>query len=153
MPKVDPFLMFSVPLDEPLALYRSMFPDLQVKASAGTGGGEPLRSAEFTLAGQTFRAFNGGPHFTFSEGFSVFVECADQAEVDRFWDRLVEAGSTPTQCGWIRDPYGLSWQIVPRRFIELTADPDPRKVQAVIDAMLKMQKLEVAELERVHAEA
>jgi predicted 3-demethylubiquinone-9 3-methyltransferase (glyoxalase superfamily) len=97
--------------------------------------------------------YNGGPHFAFSEGFSLYVDCKDQDEVDRYWDRLVKAGARPTQCGWITDQFGLSWQIVPRRFVELISGKDPRKVKAVIGAMLKMVKLDVAALERAYEEA
>ena len=95
--------------------------------------------------------YNGGPHFKFSEGFSLFVDCKDQAEVDEYWDKLVRAGSKPVQCGWITDPFGLSWQIVPRRFMELLRDPNPRKVKAVIAAMMTMGKLDVKALEAAHA--
>ena len=97
--------------------------------------------------------YNGGPHFTFSEGFSLFVDCKDQDEVDEYWDKLVRTGARPAQCGWITDQFGLSWQIVPRRFIELIRDKDPTKVRAVIEAMMKMVKLDVAALERAYAEA
>ena len=97
--------------------------------------------------------YNGGPHFSFSEGFSLFVDCKDQGEVDEYWDKLVRAGAKPTRCGWITDPFGLSWQIVPRRFMELIRDKDPRKVKAVVEAMMKMVKLDVAGLERAYAEA
>jgi predicted 3-demethylubiquinone-9 3-methyltransferase (glyoxalase superfamily) len=97
--------------------------------------------------------FNGGPHFSFSEGFSLFVECEDQAEVDRYWEALMAAGAKPSRCGWITDPFGLTWQIIPRRFIELIRDRDPKKVQAVIAAMMTMVKLDVAGLEAAHDRA
>ena len=97
--------------------------------------------------------FNGGPQFSFSEGVSLFVDCADQEEVDRYWDAIVVAGGTPTQCGWIKDPFGLSFQIVPRRFMELIGDSDPVKVKAVTEAMLKMVKLDVAALEKAYSDA
>src|SRR5262245_18108139 len=100
-----------------------------------------------------FMGYNGGPYFSFSEGVSLYVDCADQDEVDRYWDKLVKAGAKPTQCGWIKDPFGLSWQIVPRRFTELIRDRDPRKVKAVMEAMMTMVKLDVAELERAYNEA
>jgi predicted 3-demethylubiquinone-9 3-methyltransferase (glyoxalase superfamily) len=109
--------------------------------------------AEFVVGGQTFLGYSGGPHFSFSDGVSLFVDCADQAEVDLYWDRLVAGGAKPVQCGWIKDPFGLSWQIVPRRFMELIADKNPAKVQAVMGAMMKMVKLDVAALEQAHAEA
>ncbi len=83
----------------------------------------------------------------------LFVACEDQKEVDEYWSKLVAAGATPSQCGWIKDPFGLSWQIVPKRFMELLADTNPKKVRAVVDAMLKMVKLDVATLEKAHAEA
>jgi predicted 3-demethylubiquinone-9 3-methyltransferase (glyoxalase superfamily) len=151
MSRVTPFLMFDNQLEAAIELYTSTFPDSEVRSVGRAGPDGPLQSAEFVIGGQAFKAFNGGPHFSFSEGLSMYVDCADQAEVDRYWDRLVAAGATPTQCGWIRDPFGLSWQIVPRRFVELIGDPDPKKVKAV--AMMKMQKLEVDVLEKAHATA
>lgn len=153
MSKVTPFLMFSERLEEAIEFYRTLYPDLELRAPARAGEDGPLQSAEFVIGGQTIRAFNGGPSFSFSEGFSLYVDCDDQDEVDRFWDAFISAGGTPVQCGWIRDPFGLSWQIVPRRFVELVGDSNPKKAKAVVDAMLKMQKLDVASLERAHAEA
>ena len=97
--------------------------------------------------------YNGGPHFTFSEGFSLYVDCEDQDEVDEYWDKLVRAGAKPTQCGWITDPFGISWQIVPRRFMELISDKNPKKVRAVMEAMMKMVKLDVAALEEAYVKA
>ena len=120
---------------------------------ARTGEDGPISSAEFVVGGQLFMGYNGGAYFSFSEGISLYVDCADQDEVDEYWDKLVSAGATPTQCGWIKDPFGLTWQIVPRRFTELIHDSDPRKVKAVMDAMMTMVKLDVAELERAYDEA
>lgn len=153
MKKITPFLMFSDRLDEAIEFYTSTFPDSEVTHLSKSGEDGPVQSAEFVIGGQAFKAFNGGPHFSFSEGFSLFVDCEDQEEVDEYWDRFVAAGGTPVQCGWIRDPFGLSWQIVPRRFVELIADRDPKRVQAVMDAMLAMVKLDVAALERAYDEA
>lgn len=153
MGKVTPFLMFNDQLEAAVELYTTTFPDSEVLHVARTGKDGPVSSAEFVVGGQRFMGYNGGPYFSFSEGVSLSVDCADQEEVDRYWDRLVGAGATPTQCGWIKDPFGLSWQIVPRRFTELIADADPRKVKAVMDAMLNMVKLDVAELERAYDEA
>lgn len=153
MNKVTPFLMFNDQLEAAIELYTAIFPDSEVRHVARTGTDGPINSAEFVVGGQRFMGYNGGPHFSFSEGVSLSVDCADQAEVDEYWDKLVEAGATPTQCGWIKDPFGLSWQIVPRRFTELIGDPDPKKVKAVIDAMMTMVKLDVAELERAYREA
>ena len=153
MSQVTPFLMFNDQLDAAIAFYTATFPDSEVRAFARMGEDGPIRSAEFIVGGQRFLGYNGGPFFSFSEGVSFSVDCADQAEVDALWEKFLKAGATPTQCGWIKDPFGLSWQIVPRRFTELIADRDPRKVKAVMDAMLTMVKLDVAELERAHREA
>lgn len=153
MNKVTPFLMFNDQLEAAMAFYTATFPGSEIRAVARTGADGPVSSAEFVVGGQAFMGYNGGPHFTFSEGVSLFVDCADQAEVDEYWDKLVKAGATPTACGWIKDPFGLSWQIVPRRFTELIRDPDARKVKAVMAAMLTMVKLDVAALERAYDKA
>jgi predicted 3-demethylubiquinone-9 3-methyltransferase (glyoxalase superfamily) len=153
MTKVTPFMMFNDQLEAAIAFYTATFPDSEIRNVARTGKDGPITSAEFVVGGQTFMGYNGGPYFTFSEGFSLYVDCADQAEVDEYWEMLVSAGATPTACGWIKDPYGLSWQIVPRRFMELIRDKDPVKVKAVMDAMMTMVKLDVPTLERAYAEA
>lgn len=153
MAKVTPFLMFNDQLEAAMEFYTSTFPESEIRRVARAGGDGPITSAEFVVGGQLFMGYNGGSHFTFSEGFSFYVECEDQQEVDKYWDTLIRAGAKPTQCGWIDDPFGLSWQIVPRRFAELIGDKDPKKVQAVVDAMMTMKKLEVAELERAYDEA
>ena len=150
MSKVTPFLMFNDQLESAIEFYTSTFPDSRVTNVARTGKNGPVNSAEFVIGGQSFMGYNGGSYFTFSEGFSLFVECEDQKEVDAYWDRLVEAGATEAQCGWIKDQFGLSWQIVPKRFIELIRDRNPRKVKAVMDAMMTMVKLDVAALERAY---
>jgi predicted 3-demethylubiquinone-9 3-methyltransferase (glyoxalase superfamily) len=153
MTKVTPFLMFNDQLEAAIEFYTATFPDSEVRKVARAGEDGPISSAEFVIGGQSFMGYNGGPHFTFSDGFSLFVDCEDQAEVDDYWDKLVGAGATPVQCGWIKDQFGLSWQIVPRRFRELMEDEDPKKVQAVVDAIMGMVKLDVAGLEKAHAEA
>ena len=153
MPKVTPFLMFNDQLEAAIAFYTATFPDSCVKKVARTGKDGPVVSAEFVVGGQSFMGYNGGPHFTFSEGFSLFVDCENQEEVDEYWEKLVGAGAAPSQCGWITDPFGITWQIVPRRFMELISDTNPRKVQAVMGAMMKMVKLDVATLERAHDDA
>jgi predicted 3-demethylubiquinone-9 3-methyltransferase (glyoxalase superfamily) len=150
MNKVTPFLMFNDQLEAAIAFYTATFPNSEVLNVARTGKDGPVTSAEFVVGGQRFMGYNGGSHFSFSEGFSLFVDCADQAEVDAYWDKLVKAGAKPTACGWIKDPFGLSWQIIPRRFTQLIGDKDPRKVKAVVEAMMKMVKLDVAELERAY---
>ncbi len=147
MSKVTPFLMFNDQLEKAIEFYTATIPDSKVINAARAGTNGPITSAEFVVGGQKFKGYNGGPHFTFTEGFSLFVECEDQKEVDRYWSAFLEAGAKETQCGWLTDPFGLSWQIVPKRFMELIADENPKKVKAVIDAMMKMQKLDVATLE------
>jgi len=151
MSKVTPFLMFNDQLESAIEFYTSTFPDSRVTNVARTGKDGPINSAEFVIGGQSFMGYNaGGPYFTFSEGFSLFVECEDQEEVDEYWNKLVKAGATEPQCGWIKDQFGLSWQIVPKRFIELIRDKNPAKVKAVMDAMMEMEKLDVATLERAY---
>jgi len=153
MTKVTPFLMFNDQLEAAMEFYTATFPDSEVRNLARTGADGPITSAEFVVGGQVFMGFNGGSYFSFSQGFSLYVDCEDQDEVDEYWDKLVRAGATPTACGWITDQFGLSWQIVPRRFMQLIRDSDPRKVKAVMDAMMTMVKLDVAALERAHDEA
>jgi predicted 3-demethylubiquinone-9 3-methyltransferase (glyoxalase superfamily) len=153
MSKVTPFLMFNDQLEAAIAFYTATFPDSRVMNVARTGDDGPINSAEFVVGGQHFMAYNGGSYFSFSEGVSFYVDCADQAEVDEYWEKLVAAGATPTACGWIKDQFGLSWQIVPQRFMELIRDNNPVKVKAVMDAMLTMVKLDVAALERAYDEA
>jgi predicted 3-demethylubiquinone-9 3-methyltransferase (glyoxalase superfamily) len=153
MTKVTPFLMFKDQLEAAMEFYTATFPDSEIRNIARTGTDGPVASAEFVVGGQVFMGYNGGSYFTFSEGFSLYVDCEDQAEVDQYWDKLVQAGATPSQCGWIKDPFGLSWQIVPRRFMELIGDKNPTKVKAVMAAMMTMVKLDVAALERAYDEA
>jgi predicted 3-demethylubiquinone-9 3-methyltransferase (glyoxalase superfamily) len=152
MNKVTPFLMFNDQLEAAITLYTATFPHSEVKNIARNGDDGPVASAEFVIGDQAFLGYNGGPHFSFSDGVSLFVDCADQAEVDTYWDKLVAAGAKPVQCGWIKDPFGLSWQIIPRRLTELLRHPNPKVVAAVVAAMLKMVKLDVAALEKAAAE-
>jgi predicted 3-demethylubiquinone-9 3-methyltransferase (glyoxalase superfamily) len=153
MSKVTPFMMFNDQLEAAIAFYTATFPDSSIRSVARAGPNGPINSAEFVIGGQSFMGFNGGPHFRFSEAISLFVNCADQQEVDAYWNALLNAGATPSQCGWITDQFGVSWQIVPRRFVELIRDPNPLKVQAVVQAMMTMAKLDVAELEHAYNEA
>ncbi len=153
MPKITPFLMFNDQLEAAIAFYTSTFPDSEIKNIARTGNDGPITSAEFVIGGQFFMGYNGGSYFSFSNGFSLFVNCGNQDEVDEYWNKLISAGAKPLQCGWITDQFGITWQIVPRRFMELINDPNPRKVKAVMDAMMEMVKLEVVTLEKAYNEA
>ena len=104
-------------------------------------------TVDFTLNGQHFQGLNGGPDFSFNEAVSFVIECEDQAEVDRMWDALTADGGEPGPCGWLKDRFGLSWQIVPRQLNELVGDPDPERARRAMEAMLKMGKIDVAELQ------
>jgi predicted 3-demethylubiquinone-9 3-methyltransferase (glyoxalase superfamily) len=148
--KITPFLWFDNQAEEAANFYVSVFKNsevLEVNRYEG-GPGEPgtVVVVSFRLDGQEVRALNGGPEFKFTEAFSFQIDCEDQAEVDYFWGKLVEGGE-PSQCGWLKDKYGLSWQVVPRRLIELLGDPDRAKANRVMQAMLQMGKIDVAELE------
>ncbi|MCP3768215.1 MULTISPECIES: VOC family protein [unclassified Streptomyces] len=118
---------------------------------AGPGPEGSVLTVDFTANGQRFVALNGGPEFRFTEAVSLQIDCADQDEVDLYWDKLVEGGGEHGPCGWLKDRFGLSWQVVPTRLTELIADPDPRKAARAMKAMLSMGKLDIAELERAHA--
>ncbi len=108
-------------------------------------------TASFELEGMQFTALNGGPEFKFNEAISFYVDCEDQTEVDYYWERLIADGGEESQCGWLKDKFGLSWQIVPRRLMELMGDADPVKGERVMQAMLQMSKIVVAELESAYA--
>jgi predicted 3-demethylubiquinone-9 3-methyltransferase (glyoxalase superfamily) len=149
-----PCLWFDGKAEEAAAFYTSLLPNSHVdrvwKSPADTPSGPegmPL-VVDFTILGQRVQGLNGGPDFQFNEAVSFVVECDDQAEVDRLWDALTADGGEPGPCGWLKDRYGLSWQIVPRELNELTSDPDPDRARRAMEAMLKMGKIEVEELRR-----
>lgn len=151
MPAITPSLWFDDDLEEAMAFYIAIFPNSAIETierytDAGPGKPGEVVSATFTLDGQRFIGINGGPAFSFTEAVSFTIDCRDQAEVDHYWDRLV-AGGEATQCGWLKDRYGLSWQVVPGRLTELTTDPDPARAAAATKAMLGMRKIVIAELE------
>ena len=152
MSRISPFLWFDDQAEEAAKLYVSLFPNSKITSVSRygeAGPGEPgsVMIVSFELDGLSVTALNGGPVFKLSEAFSMSVDCADQAEVDRYWDALIEHGGQPSQCGWLKDRFGLSWQIVPRALPRLLGDPDRAKAQRVMAAMLKMHKLDVAALE------
>ena len=120
---------------------------------AGPGAPGSVMTVEFQLEGQGFVALNGGPEFGFTEAISLFVNCESQEEVDELWEKLTADGGEESMCGWLKDKYGLSWQIVPTALNELASDPDPKKAQAVIGAMLQMRKIDVAKLRRAYEAA
>ncbi len=159
--RITPFLWFAHEAEEAAALYTSIFPNSRITNVARYGetgeevtGGTPgsVMTVSFELDGQPFVALNGRAGFDFTEAVSFQVACVSQAELDHFWDRL-SAGADPAaqQCGWLKDRFGVSWQVVPTRLFELLADPDPGKAERTTTAMLAMKKLDIAELERAHA--
>ena len=154
MQKITPFLWFDHQAEEAVIFYTSIFKDSKIKTITRYGAGAQLpegmvMTVEFQLEGQDFMALNGGPVFTFSQAISFFVHCETQSEVDELWDRLSEDGEIEP-CAWLKDKYGISWQIVPNILGELLGDKDPVKAQRVMQAMLKMTKIDIAELKRAY---
>jgi len=156
MPRIATCLWFDGKAEEAASFYVSLLADSRIdlirRFAAETPGGRPgdVMSVEFTLAGASYIALNGGPHFQFTPAASIFVGCADQAEVDRLWETLCDGGA-PSMCGWLTDRYGLSWQIVPAELGRLLEDPDPARSQRVMTSLLQMQKLDLAALRAAHA--
>ena len=153
MLKVTPFLWFDGQAEQAARYYVSLLPGSRIErltrspAETPSGPAGMVLTVEFTLAGSRFVGLNGGPQYRFTEAVSFHIACADQAEVDRLWAALSDGGSEG-QCGWIKDRWGLSWQVVPKRLHELLADLDPARARRAMQAMLKMKKLDVAEMER-----
>ncbi len=148
---VTTYLTFSEKGEEAVRFYVSLFPNSKVRSISRWGPGGPvpegsLQHAAFELDGQLFMAMDGGSYFSFGQGFSLYVDCETQEEVDRLWARLAEGGGQPQMCGWIKDRYGVSWQVVPSILGKLMADKDPGLVRRVTEAMLKMVKLDIAQL-------
>ena len=154
MAKLFPCLWFDGNAEEAANFYVTLLPDSHVDtvwrspAETPSGPAGMVLTVDFTLAGQQVQGLNGGPHFKFNEAVSFVIGCDDQAEVDRLWDALTAGGGEPGPCGWLKDRFGLSWQIVPRRLDELLRDPDPERARRAMEAMLKMGKIEVSELEQ-----
>ena len=153
MAKLFPCLWFDGSAEEAANFYVTLLPDSHVDtvwrspAETPSGPAGMVLTVDFTLAGQQLQGLNGGPHFKFNEAVSFVIGCDDQAEVDRLWDALTAGGGEPGPCGWLKDRFGLSWQIVPRRLNDLLDDRDPERARRAMEAMLTMGKIEVAELE------
>jgi len=152
MQKITPFLWFDGTLEEAVNFYVSIFPDAKVLSMNRQGPSGPVFSATFQLAGSTFMGLNGGPMYKFSEAISFFVSCETQAEIDSLWDQLLAGGGTPTQCGWLKDRFGLSWQVVPSALGELLGGSDPARSQRVMQAMMKMVKFDIQGLKDAAAQ-
>lgn len=144
MQKIDVFLMFSEGAAEAMEFYTSVFKDGRIVNTMPGPNGTPM-GGTFEICGQQFKCFNGGPHFKFSEGMSLFVNADTQDEIDYLYEKLSEGGEQQ-QCGWVRDKFGVSWQIIPPILGELIADPDREKANRVVNAMLSMQKLDIQAL-------
>jgi predicted 3-demethylubiquinone-9 3-methyltransferase (glyoxalase superfamily) len=151
MPKISPFLWFNGQAEEATQCYVSLFKNSKVLSINRYGEGAVMSTA-FELDGQHIMALNGGPQYTFTEAVSFLVNCETQAEVDELWTKLTEGGEEG-QCGWLKDKFGLSWQIVPAALGELLGDPDPAKAGSVLDAMLKMHKIDTAVLRQAYDNA
>lgn len=146
MQKVTPFLWYNNNAHEAMEFYVSVFPNSKITGQSPQGG-------TFEIDGQQFMTLNGGPMYKFTEAISLFVNCETQKEVDTLWDKLTANGGEPGQCGWLKDKYGLSWQIIPQALMKLMQDPNPKKSHAVIQAMMQMSKIIIADLEAAHAQA
>ena len=157
MDKITPCLWFDGEAEEAARFYTSLIPNSRVVAVNRSPGDTPsgekgsVLTVEFELGDRGFIGLNGGSDFKFNEAISLSIDCEDQAEVDRYWDALIANGGEPSVCGWLKDRYGLSWQVVPRRMTELFGGPDRAGAERAMEAMLQMTKIDVAELERAYA--
>jgi predicted 3-demethylubiquinone-9 3-methyltransferase (glyoxalase superfamily) len=154
MPKITPFLWFDTQAGEAAAFYCSVFPNSKILRTSRYGESGPgpegsVMTVELELDGQRFIALNAGPIFKFTEAISFVIDCKSQAEVDNYWEKLT-AGGEESQCGWLKDRYGLSWQVVPTVLGELLSDPDAKKANRVMQAMLKMKKIEIEPLKKAY---
>src|SRR2546425_1932203 len=157
MQKITPFLWFDDKAEEAMNFYVSVFKNSKVGklrryGEAGPGPKGSVMSAQFQLEGQDFIALNGGPHFSFTPAISLFVDCKTQKEVDELWEKL-SAGGEKGNCGWLKDKYGLSWQIIPSALGEMLSDPDPAISQSVMKAMMQMKKIDIEGLKRARQAA
>lgn len=155
MKKITPFLWFDNQALEAARLYVSIFKNSKIHGSekfenSGPNENETVQIVSFELDGQQFQAMNAGPLFKFNESISFTVDCKDQSEVDYYWNSLIADGGEESQCGWLKDKFGLSWQIIPEQLSRLMSDPNPVKSQRVMHAMLQMKKIDIAKLEEAY---
>ena len=154
MDKIIPCLWYNYDAEEAANFYVTLLPDSEIENVVRSPADTPSNKAgdvlvvEFTLAGRPYIGLNGGPLFRFSEAVSFQIRTEDQAETDRLWDAIVSNGGAESMCGWCKDRWGLSWQITPKRLLELNADPDPARARRAMEAMLKMRKIDIAAVER-----
>ena len=157
MQKITPFLWFNDQAEDAMHFYVSIFKNSKVGqvtrcGEAGPGPKGAVMSATFQLEGQDFMALNGGPHFSFTPAISMFVNCETQEEVDEFWEKL-SAGGSKERCGWLKDKYGLSWQIIPFALGKLMGDKNPAKAKSVMNAMLQMNRIDIKTLQQAYDQA
>ncbi len=155
MPKISPFLWFDTQAEEAANLYVSIFPNSKILASARYGDAGPgpkgsVMTVQFQLDGQEIIALNGGPIYKFTEAFSLSVDCKNQEEVDRYWTMLTANGGQEGPCGWLKDKFGLSWQVTPAILPQMLTDTDRKKAARVMEAMMKMKKIDIAALKRAY---
>jgi len=155
MTQITPFLWFDAEAEEAAQFYVSLFPNSKITGvsrypEGGPGAPGSVMVVSFELDGKPWTALNGGPHFKFNEAISFVVHCKDQAEVDHYWDGLLAGGGQPSQCGWLKDRYGLSWQITPDALVRMTTDPNPAKAQAAFSAMMTMGKIDIAGIQAAY---
>ena len=154
--KIFPFLWYAKGAEEAASFYASIFPDSRVdrvtsmQSDSPSGPPGTVKVVDFTLLGQKFQAMTAGPHHDFNDAISMVVLCDDQAELDRYWSALLEGGGKEQACGWLMDRYGLRWQILPARMVDMMADRDPARSKRVTDAMMQMVKLDIATLEKAY---
>ena len=148
MPTITPFLWFDSHAEDAMNLYVSIFKNSKVIGVQRVQG--RVMSVQFELDGQRFIGLNGGPHFKFTEAISFFVGCETQQEIDDLWAKLLADGGQPSQCGWLKDKYGLSWQVVPNALTRMLGDTDPVKAKRVTEAMMQMVKLDVKKLQNAY---
>lgn len=148
MPTINPFLWYDTQAEDAMKLYTSVFKNSKVISVSRAQG--RVMSVEFELEGQRFMALNAGPQHTFTEAVSFFVGCDSQPEIDDYWSKLLADGGVPSRCGWLKDRFGLSWQIVPRALGAMLSDSDAARSQRVLNAMLEMDKLDIAALQAAY---
>ena len=149
MQKITPFLWFDIQAEEAMNFYISIFRNSRVLGVTSGPNGRAM-SVNFELEGQKFIGLNAGPQFKFNEAISFLVDCKTQEEVDELWEKLTADGGEESMCGWLKDKYGLSWQIIPTTLSEMLSDPDPEKAGRVMQAMLKMNKIDIEGLQRAY---
>ena len=149
MPTITPFLWFDTQAEEAMNFYASIFKRSKILSVSRAQG--RIVSVQFELEGQKFMALNAGPAFKFNEAVSFFVGCETQQEIDELWKKLIDGGGEPSRCGWLKDKFGLSWQIIPNDLGRMLGDPDPAKAGRVMQAMLTMNKLDLQQLRTAHA--